>query len=146
MQLSQFTDYALRALILTALNGDRRTTVEEISGRYGIARDHVRKVVRQLCRLGFLDGARGRGGGLRLGMPADRIVLGEVVRGTETGFAMAECLRSDGAGACPIDGVCRLRGILRGAADAFLAELDRHTLAEIVADRPALLERLIRVA
>ena len=103
-------------------------------------------MVRQLCRLGFLDGARGRGGGLRLGMPAERIVLGAVVRGTENGFAMAECLRADGAGACPIDGACRLRGILRGATDAFLAELDRHTLAEIVADRPALLERLQRVA
>ena len=37
-------------------------------------------------------------------------------------------------------------GILRGAADAFLAELDRHTLAEIVANRPALLERLTAAA
>lgn len=149
MQLSQFTDYALRTLILAALNGDRRTTVDEVAGRYGISRDHVRKVVQHLAKLGFLDASRGRGGGFRLGMPAGDIRLGDVVRGTETGFALAECLRADGggsAGGCPIDGVCRLTGILRGAAKAFLAELDRHTLAEAVANRPSLLERLTNAA
>ena len=28
VQLSQFTDYALRSLMLVALNGDRRTTID----------------------------------------------------------------------------------------------------------------------
>lgn len=142
MQLSRFTDYALRTLILAALHHDRRITVDEVAGAYGISRDHVRKVVNQLTKLGFLVATRGRGGGLRLGLPADRICIGDVVRGTETGFAMAECLRTAGGSCCPIDGACRLTGILRAATGAFLAELDRHTLADMVANRPALLNRL----
>jgi len=142
VQLSQFSDFALRTLILAALNSDRRITVDEVAGAYGISRDHVRKVVQQLTKLGFLQATRGRGGGIRLGMPAERIRVGDVVRGTETNFAIAECLRSPAEGCCPIDGVCRLTGILRSAAGAFLAELDRHTLAELVADGPALLKRL----
>lgn len=146
MQLSRFTDYALRTLILAALNGERRITIDEVATRYGISKDHVRKVVHQLSRLGFLEGTRGRGGGIRLGIPADRIRIGDVVRGTETNFAMAECLQAATACSCPIDGACRLTGILRGAADAFLGELDRHTLADVVANRPALLARLTPAA
>lgn len=142
MQLSQFTDFALRALILVALNGERRTTIDEIATRYGISKDHVRKVVHRLSSLGFLASTRGKNGGLRLGISAEHIKIGDVVRATETGFAMADCLRVDGTGQCPIDGVCRLTGILRGAATAFLAELDRHTLADAIANRSALLERL----
>ncbi len=146
MQLSQFTDFALRTLILTALNADRRTTVDDVAEVYGISREHVRKVVRQLSRLGFLDSTRGRNGGIRLGLPAEKIRIGDVVRGTETNFALAECLRRDGDGQCPIDGACRLTGILRGAAGAFLAELDRHTLADVLVNRTALLNRLTPAA
>jgi len=146
MQLSQFTDFALRTLILTALNGQRRTTIDEVATAYGISKEHVRKVVHQLSKLGLLEATRGRGGGIRLGMPADRILIGDVVRGTETNFAIAECHRHDGTGHCPIDGACRLTGILRGAADAFLSELDRYTLADILANRPALLMRLAPAA
>lgn len=147
MQLSQFTDYALRALILTALNTDRRTTIDEVATAYGISKEHVRKVVHQLSKLGFLQATRGRGGGIRLGMPAEDIRVGDVVRGTETNFAIAECLRADSCGpgaggGCPIDGACRLTGMLRAAANAFLAELDRYSLADVAANRPALLQRL----
>lgn len=146
MQLSQFTDYALRTLILTALNGPHRTTVDEVATAYGISRDHVRKVVHQLSKLGFLDATRGRNGGIRLGIPAERIRIGDIVRGTETTFAMAECHRPVDGRPCPIDGACRLTGLLRGAADAFLAELDRHSLADITVNRPALLARLAPAA
>ena len=146
VQLSLFTDYALRVLILAALNAERRTTIDETATRYGISKDHVRKVVHQLSKLGFIEATRGHGGGFRLRTPPETIRLGDVVRGTESGFALAECLRLDATSGCPLDGACRLTGILRGAADAFLAELDRHTLAEIVANRPALLERLTAAA
>jgi len=146
VQLSLFTDYALRVLILTALNTDRRTTIDEVVDRYGISKDHVRKVVHQLATHSLLETTRGKGGGFRLRMPPETIRIGDVVRATETGFALAECLRPGGDGACPIQGACRLTGILRGAADAFLAELDRHTLADIVANRPALLARLTGAA
>ena len=146
MQLSLFTDYALRVLILAALNADRRTTIDEAVDRYGISKDHVRKVVQQLAAHRFLETTRGKGGGFRLRMPSETIRIGDVVRATETGFALAECLRPYGDGGCPIQGTCRLTGVLRGAADAFLAELDRHTLADIVANRPALLARLTAAA
>ena len=146
MQLSQFTDYALRSLILVALNGERLTTIDEIATRFGISKDHVRKVVHRLATVGFLTATRGKNGGLRLGIPAERVKLGDVVRATESGFALADCLRADGTGRCPIDGVCRLTGILRCAANAFLAELDRHTLADAVVNRSVLLARLTTAA
>jgi Rrf2 family nitric oxide-sensitive transcriptional repressor len=73
--------------------------------------------------------SRGRGGGLRLAMPADRIVIGQVVRQNEDDLALAECF---GSGACTITGTCRLQNVLAEALAAFFAVLDRYTLADLL--------------
>lgn len=46
---------------------------------------------------------------------------------------MVECFAPDG-GNCTIDGRCRLKARLRSAGAAFLADLDRSTLADIALD------------
>lgn len=135
MRLTQFTDYSLRLLILAATHADRLVTIEETSRLYGISRNHLMKVANQLTREGFLKAVRGRSGGLRLTRPAAQIGLGEIVRRTEPDFALVECF---GAGnACLITPSCRLKGILGRALAAFLAEMDRYTLADLAVN-PAL--------
>jgi Rrf2 family nitric oxide-sensitive transcriptional repressor len=66
---------------------------------------------------------------LRLARPADQISLGAVVRRLEARHAIVECFRADG-GACVLTPRCRLKGRLAAAAEAFLGELDRTSLAE----------------
>jgi Rrf2 family transcriptional regulator, nitric oxide-sensitive transcriptional repressor len=68
-------------------------------------------------------------GGFPLASPADEIVLGDVVRTTEPGFALVECFATGDQ--CVISGRCRLPGVLNEALDAFLDVLDRHTLGNI---------------
>ncbi len=58
------------------------------------------------------------------------IRLGAVVRLLEQGQALVECF-APGGGDCTITGCCRLKGRLRSAETAFLAELDRSTLADV---------------
>ena len=51
MHLTLHTDYALRVLMYLALRPDRRCTIEEIAGAYGISRNHLMKVLYRLqCR------------------------------------------------------------------------------------------------
>lgn len=129
MQLTTFSDYALRVLMFTDAAGDRLVTIEEIARAYGISRTHLMKVVNALTRGGYLTAVRGRAGGLKLAKPPEEIRLGDVVRITEPDFALVECFASGHQ--CVIGCCCRLPAILRRALSAFLAELDQHTLASI---------------
>jgi hypothetical protein len=45
MQLTKFSDYALRVLMYAHAAGDRRVTIEEIAASYRISRAHLMKAV-----------------------------------------------------------------------------------------------------
>ena len=141
MHLNTFTDYALRVLIYAAARAPARVSLTEVAEAYGISRNHLMQIVPKLGRLGFLETARGRGGGIRLGRPAESITVAEVVMATEPGFDMAECFQ-DGSSCCRLAAVCQLKGILAEATDAFLDSLARHNLAEIVSQREEVLAAL----
>lgn len=129
MQLTMFSDLALRVLMFTHAAGDRLVTIEEIASAYDVSRAHLNKVVNVLTRTGYLAAVRGRSGGLRLAKPADKINLGSVVRTTEPDFALVECFSTGNQ--CVLTKCCKLQGVLDEALQAFLAVLDRHTLASI---------------
>ena len=130
MQLSKFTDYALRMLLLAASAPDRNTTIREAAEIYGISHAHLKKVVLLLSRQGYLESMRGHGGGFRLGLPPEQINLGALIRVTETDFALVECF--DPSCCCSIASECVLPGILSEALAAFLNVMDKYTLHDIV--------------
>ncbi len=129
MQLTRFSDYALRVLMFAHAADGRLVTIEEMADSYGISRAHLMKVANTLTRAGYLTGVRGRSGGLKLARPAASIVLGDVVRATEPDFALVECFSSGNQ--CVISRRCKLQGVLASALGAFLEVLDRHTLESI---------------
>jgi Rrf2 family nitric oxide-sensitive transcriptional repressor len=58
--------------------------------------------------------------------------VGEVVRQTETDFAMVECFDAQ-TNQCTLSPQCRLKGVLQQATDSYLAVLDGVTLADLIA-------------
>ncbi len=132
MQLTKFSDYALRVMIFAASSGERLVTIEEIGAAFDISRAHVKKVVNHLSRAGYLEAVRGRKGGLRLALEPGEINLGQVLRLTETGFDCFDCR------GCAIASDCRLIGVGMAATAAFLAVFDRQTLADILVPASAL--------
>jgi len=143
MRLTLHTDYALRLLMLLAMEPDKLHTIEEVARRYGISRNHLMKVVQTLAQAGLIDSLRGRGGGLRLGQPAASVNLGAVVRATEDGFALVECF-DRARNTCIVAPVCGLRSPLEEALQAFLAVLDRYSLADLIRN-PGSLRRMRRL-
>jgi Rrf2 family nitric oxide-sensitive transcriptional repressor len=129
MRLTVFTDLGLRALMRLAGEPDRSFSTNEIAAEFGISRNHLTKVVRDLAENGFITTQRGAGGGFRLARPAQSIRLGEVVRALEQRHALVECFRQDG-GLCVLSPRCRLKSRLAAAREAFLQELNATTLAE----------------
>jgi Rrf2 family nitric oxide-sensitive transcriptional repressor len=137
MRLTAYTDFSLRVLMYLALHPDRRPTIAEIAGRYGVSKAHLMKVVYQLGLKGYVETTRGKGGGLRLARRVEDITVGEIVRQTEPDMALVACFDPNGP-ACVIAPACRLKGKLGEARAAFLKVLDDCTLAEVMGNRPAL--------
>lgn len=142
MHLSTFTDYALRVLIYAAARAPEQVSLTELAEAYGISRNHLIQVVRKLGHLDYLHTTRGRGGGIRLGKPAETITIAEIVKATEPGFDMAECFKKQGGNRCRLTPVCSLRGALAEATHAFLDTLEKTTLADIVDNREEVLAAL----
>lgn len=141
MRLTTFTDYSLRVLIFLAAEPDRRATIAEIADAFAIKENHLTKVVHFLAQQGWLTTVRGKGGGMQLAVPPERIGVGAVVRQTEGDDRPAECFDAE-RDQCRITRACRLKGVLREAVRAFHAVLDRYTLADLVHDRTTLVALL----
>jgi len=67
--------------------------------------------------------------------------MGEVVRALEDDTALVECL-GDGPSTCILSGACLLTRTMGRARVAFFASLDEVTLANLIAPRLALRQRL----
>ncbi|WP_341312289.1 Rrf2 family transcriptional regulator [Paraburkholderia sp. IMGN_8] len=133
MRLTDYTDYSLRVLLYLAVRGEGLSTIQDISDAYGISKNHLMKVVQQLGELGWVETVRGRNGGLRLAEQTNALTLGEIVRATESDFALVGCFPDERGERrdCVITPHCRVRGALEAARNAFLAELDRHTIGDV---------------
>ena len=134
MKLTKFSDYSLRVLIVAATKDPELVTIREIATTYDISEAHVRKVMHQLAREGFLVTVRGRTGGYRLARAPYKISVGSVVRYTERDMKIVECFRPS-SGLCRLEPGCVLKAALRQALEAFVAVLDRYTLADLVQNK-----------
>jgi len=130
MRLTTMTDYALRMLIYLGQHPERLCTTAEVAQAYGISEAHLTKITHQLGLGGWISTVRGKGGGMRLALEPADIMLGELVRAVEPDFYLVECLGSGNA--CSLTGRCRLTGIFNEALAAFLEQLDRHSLADLL--------------
>jgi Rrf2 family transcriptional regulator, nitric oxide-sensitive transcriptional repressor len=141
MKLTSFTDYSLRVLIYLAAEPGRRATIAEVATAFDVSENHLMKVVHFLGQQGWLANVRGKGGGMALAQPARQIVIGQVIRATEGTDLPAECFSAEPDN-CSIAQVCRLRGVLKEAVDAFYEVLDGYTLHELVHNRSTLVKLL----
>lgn len=143
MQLTIFTDYGLRTLIYVAADPERRCSVREVAEHYGISRNHLVKVVHHLALRGYLDSSKGKGGGIQLAKAPETLRIGDVVRDLEPNMQMAECFNRE-TNSCRISSNCQLKHYLMEATNAFIATLNRYTLADAVQDKSLFSALIVR--
>ena len=131
MHLTIRSNHAMRLLMYCALNHGRVAPVAEIARACNMSEAHLGKIANTLAGLGFVETLRGRGGGVRLARAPEQILVGAVVRRTEMGPCLTECLDPE-TNTCPLTAACRFRTILGRALEAFLNVLDGYTLADLV--------------
>ncbi len=133
MKLTLQTDYALRILIVLARNPARLHSVELISDEFKISKNHLMKTAQALAKKGYVETVRGRNGGLKLAIAANKINVGAVVRSMEPNLQIAECFQLNPTDpVCTLLPNCRLKPILGEALSAFLFVLDQKNIADLV--------------
>ena len=143
MQLTKFTDYALRVLLFLAQNPDKRITIDEISKHYQVSRNHLMKIVHSLSVAGFIHSSRGRNGGLSLGMSASSITIADVILHTEKNMDLVECFETGSN--CMLESDCVLRHVLHRAQDSFIEVLSLFSLADILERQNRLVVKPINI-
>jgi len=131
VHLTLHADYALRVLLYLAARPGGLVSTQEVSEAYGISKNHLVRVVQSLGKEGFIEVRPGRTGGITLARLPSEITLGRVFRLTEPDFHLVECFNKD-ENTCPIAPACGLKGVLYEAREAFLAVLDKYTLADVM--------------
>jgi len=136
MKLSTYADYSCRVLMFLAAKGEQ-SSIDEIASSFHISKNHLVKVVHALGQLGYINTVRGRGGGISLARPPEEIIIGDVIRKTESNLNVVECFNV-ATNSCPIISSCGLKPWLNEALAAFLATLDKVNLADITLKRKGL--------
>lgn len=131
VQLSLHADYSLRVLIYLGTHPGEVVTTAQISQAYGISKNHLVRVMHTLGEHGYVDLLPGRSGGVRLKRDPKDIRLGKVVRDAEPNLRLVECFDLE-TNTCPIAAVCGLQKHLNAALNAFVNELDKYTLEELL--------------
>lgn len=133
VQLTQFSDYAIRLLMLLAMEEGHSITIGDAAAILKLSKNHLIKIANLLVRKDFIVGTRGRRGGIRLSRSSEDIRLGDIIRVTEPTLLPVQCMSTPGA--CSLENICRGPIYLQDAMMSFLSELDKATLADLVRNR-----------
>lgn len=129
MHLTRQTDFALRTMIYLAIQpAQELVQIRHICEVFDISSNHLSKVVNKLANAGFINSQRGRSGGIRLGRPAQKINIGELVRLMEPSLEPINCAEP----LCALMPGCRFKSVLEEASKAFIETIDQYSLADMV--------------
>lgn len=94
MQFNITTDYAIRAVVILAIE-NRKMTAEEISQQMKIPLNYLRKLMKRLNKGGILDVQRGCFGGFSLSKGPEEITLYDIITIIEPTLKINRCMEKE---------------------------------------------------
>lgn len=128
--LSQSVEYALRAVVYLAREGEPRTTAQ-VAEATQVPAAYLSKVLQGLSRAGIVRSQRGIGGGMTLVPDPDKLTILDVVNAVDPLQRIETCplgLVEHGVKLCALHR--RLDNAMKSVEDAFR----NSTLADVLAD------------
>jgi len=130
MKLSRRTDYALRAMSYLALSGHNGPcSIAEISKAESIPREFSAKVLKELCRAGFIRSRLGPRGGYRLIKSPEELTVLAIIEALDGPLSISDCI--DDPEFCGRCGVCRMHKLFEKVNREMKHILGSATLADI---------------
>lgn len=131
--ITRSSEYAIRALTYLAQHASDPgyLLARDMAERLGIPAPFLGKLLQPLVAAGLLESQRGRGGGFRLALSAERIDLFQIVDVLETPGSRRACFL--GQAECSDERACPLHTYWKAAKEDFERQLTRTTLADLLA-------------
>lgn len=114
-----------------AINNSKRITMADIASFYNISHEHLRKVVHQLSKYGYITTYIGKSGGMELKKKPEEINLGQVFIDFEGIPPLIDCYNTG----CPLTSICSLNSTFANAQSAFIENLQQTTLADLLKNK-----------
>ena len=135
--LSQKSRYALKALLVLAVQGDSTPMqIADIAEAAQVPRKFLEQILLELKKPGIVRSHRGRSGGYSLGRPAKDISFADVLRVTDGPLALTPCvsvMAYQKCDECFDETICGIRKAMLAARDATAAALESRSLAAAAA-------------
>ncbi|GAB4399953.1 MAG: Rrf2 family transcriptional regulator [Anaerolineales bacterium] len=131
MQITRQADYAVRAVLHLARNGETRTATSVIAEEQKIPPSFLAKIISQLSIAGLLHTSRGARGGVTLAREPKDITLLEVIEAIDGPIQLNECVGDTGI--CSFDENCPLRPVWCEAQEQLVGRLKGTNFAEMIA-------------
>ena len=134
MKLSVRGEYALRALLVLALNYDESVVrIQTISEQQNIPKRFLEQILNDLKSAGVVQSRRGVAGGYRLARRPEDIPLAVVVRHIEGALAPVSCVseRFYEKCSCPDESRCAIRTVMKEVHEAVVKIMERVTVADL---------------
>lgn len=90
--LTKDTDYAIRALLVLALNKDRFVSVRTISKEQGIPYPFLRRLMQKLIQNGLVEAKEGVAGGVRIVKLPQNISMLQLMRIFQGEMTLSDCM------------------------------------------------------
>lgn len=131
MPFSKTQEYALQALIHLALTPTEFRLSRELAAQLDVPGPYLAKVLKRFAQLGYLESAKGRGGGYRIKKRALDAAVREVVTVADGNDPFAGCLL--GLSRCTDHAACPIHDKWMPLRDKVIALLERQTVADLAA-------------
>jgi len=129
LELTKRGDYAVRAMIALASDGEGLMSARTIAAEMAIPPRFLPQVMADLVRAGLVEGVTGRSGGYRLSAAPSETSLLRIVEAVEGTSRRETCVLRGGP--CGRDGTCAVHGAFAGAEEAMIGALDSVSLADV---------------
>ncbi len=132
MMISTKGRYALRILAdIAEHQGDGYVPLKESADRQEISEKYLESIVNILVKSGFVSGLRGKGGGYRLSLPPEQIVIYDVLVATEGTLVPVSCLEA-GSRPCSRMYACQTLPLWKGLNEVVTDYLSRFTVQDLM--------------
>ncbi|KJJ85238.1 Transcriptional regulator, Rrf2 [Candidatus Omnitrophus magneticus] len=128
--LTKHSDYAIRAILLLALNKQKPMSTREISNKEKIPYEFLRKILYTLLEKKFIDSKEGAGGGFTLKIFPKKIKITDIITVFQKDINMLGCLFEKKI--CPGGAKCVLRKNLQRIESILIKELNKITIESLL--------------
>lgn len=130
MQITRQADYAVRAVLYLAKNGEQRSATSQVAQEQRIPPSFLAKIISQLSIAGLLHTSRGARGGVTLAREPQEITLLEVIEAIDGPIQLNECVGENST--CTFDNDCPLKPVWCDAQDELVKKLKNTNFAQLM--------------